>query len=43
VFGGDENEILLVSRQGIERWARASKADLARRLAGRIGEALACP
>jgi phosphopantothenoylcysteine decarboxylase/phosphopantothenate--cysteine ligase len=40
VFGGDENEILLVSASGVERWARAGKADLARRLAERIAGAL---
>jgi phosphopantothenoylcysteine decarboxylase/phosphopantothenate--cysteine ligase len=41
VMGGDENEVLLVSQQGTDRWPRASKAEVARRLAARIAEALA--
>jgi phosphopantothenoylcysteine decarboxylase/phosphopantothenate--cysteine ligase len=40
VIGGMENEVLLVSRQGVEAWPRASKQEVARRLAGRIAEAL---
>ena len=41
VIGGTENEVIVVSRQGTEAWPRASKAEVARRLAGRIAEALA--
>ena len=41
VMGGDENEVLLVDPQGVDRWPRASKADVARRLAQRIAEDLA--
>ncbi len=40
VMGGDENEILLIDAAGEERWPRASKAEVARRLAGRIAAAL---
>lgn len=41
VIGGMENEVLVVTRDGAEAWPRASKAEVARRLAGRIAEALA--
>jgi len=41
VIGGTENEVIVVSRQGTEAWPRASKAEVARRLAGKIAEALA--
>ncbi len=41
IMGGDDNEVLLASAQGVERWPRASKAEVARRLAARIAEALA--
>ncbi|MDQ2861024.1 MAG: bifunctional phosphopantothenoylcysteine decarboxylase/phosphopantothenate--cysteine ligase CoaBC [Pseudomonadota bacterium] len=41
IMGGDENEVLLVDGRGTERWARASKAEIARRLAARIALALA--
>ncbi len=41
VMGGDENEVLLVTRQCAEAWPRASKTEVARRLAERIAEALA--
>ncbi len=40
VMGGEENEIVLMSRDGAERWPRASKAEVAERLARRIAEAL---
>ena len=40
VMGGDENEVLLVSSRGVERWPRASKIAVAGRLADRIAEAL---
>jgi phosphopantothenoylcysteine decarboxylase/phosphopantothenate--cysteine ligase len=41
IMGGDENEVLLVRRDGTEAWPRAPKAEVARRLATRIAEALA--
>ena len=41
VMGGDENEVLLVYPQGVDRWPRASKAEVAQRLADRIAEDLA--
>jgi len=40
VMGGTENEIALVTHAGIERWARMSKDDVARRLARKIAETL---
>ena len=36
IMGGDENEVLLVDPQGTDHWPRASKAEVARRLAQRI-------
>ncbi len=41
IMGGTENEILLVTEAGAEPWPRASKDEVARRLAARITEALA--
>jgi phosphopantothenoylcysteine decarboxylase/phosphopantothenate--cysteine ligase len=41
IMGGDENEVLLVDPQGTDRWPRASKSEIARRLAQRIAEDLA--
>ena len=40
VMGGDANSIHLVTQQGVESWDRASKQDVARRLANRIADAL---
>ncbi|HEY1414474.1 MAG TPA: bifunctional phosphopantothenoylcysteine decarboxylase/phosphopantothenate--cysteine ligase CoaBC [Caulobacteraceae bacterium] len=40
IMGGDENEVLIIDGKGAERWARASKAEVARRLAERIAAAL---
>jgi phosphopantothenoylcysteine decarboxylase/phosphopantothenate--cysteine ligase len=40
IMGGDENEVLLLDASGIERWSRAGKVEIARRLAGRIVAAL---
>ena len=40
VMGGDENEVLLVGRDGTERWPKASKQVVADRLALKIAEAL---
>ena len=36
IMGGDENEVLLVYPQGTDHWPRASKTEVARRLAERI-------
>jgi phosphopantothenoylcysteine decarboxylase/phosphopantothenate--cysteine ligase len=41
IMGGDENQVLLVDSQGVDAWPKASKADVARRLAQRIAGALA--
>ncbi len=41
VFGGDDNEVRLVTAQGIEPWGASSKTVLARRLAEKIAETLA--
>ena len=41
IMGGDDNEVLLISATGTERWEKATKAEVARRLAARIAEALA--
>jgi len=43
VMGGDDNEILLVTREGIERWPRMDKMNVARRLADRIAGACRDP
>ena len=41
VMGGADNQVLLVTRGGLERWPRMSKAEVAGRLAARIAEAFA--
>ena len=41
VMGGDENAATLITPAGAERWPRAPKVELARRLAARVAEALA--
>jgi len=40
VMGGTENTVSIVTREGIERWEEAPKAEVARRLASRIAAAL---
>jgi len=40
VMGGGDNEVHLVTRDGVEDWARAPKEEVARRLAARIADAL---
>lgn len=40
VMGGSENAVMLISKAGVERWERASKDVVARRLAQRIAETL---
>ena len=39
-MGGDDNAVAIVTGSGIERWDRRPKADVARRLALRMAEAL---
>ncbi len=39
IMGGEENEVLLITETGTERWARASKTEVARQLAARIVQA----
>ena len=41
VMGGDENAIMLIDKKRTDRWERAPKAEVARRLAQKIAEALA--
>jgi phosphopantothenoylcysteine decarboxylase/phosphopantothenate--cysteine ligase len=41
IMGGDENEVMVIDGNGAERWVKASKSEVARRLAARIAEALA--
>ena len=43
VMGGPENEVLLVTRKGTERWPRMAKAEVALKLAERIAEAFYDP
>ncbi|TYO90689.1 bifunctional phosphopantothenoylcysteine decarboxylase/phosphopantothenate--cysteine ligase CoaBC [Oceanicella actignis] len=40
VMGGAENAVTLITAEGAEDWPRASKAEVARRLAARIAERL---
>ena len=40
-FGGDDNQVTLVSDTGEEAWPRMTKSDVAARLAAKIAEALA--
>ena len=41
VMGGLDNAVMLITREGIERWDRAPKDQVAERIAERIAEALA--
>ena len=41
IMGGDENAVTVIDADGAEDWPRASKEDVARKLAARIAEALA--
>ena len=43
IMGGEENAVSLITAQGVEPWPRLPKQEVARRLALRIAEALACP
>jgi phosphopantothenoylcysteine decarboxylase / phosphopantothenate---cysteine ligase len=40
VMGGDDNEVMLVTSQGVERWEAAAKAAIGRQIAARIADAL---
>jgi phosphopantothenoylcysteine decarboxylase/phosphopantothenate--cysteine ligase len=40
VMGGDANTVHLVTADGVENWERLPKAEVARRLAARIADAL---
>ena len=39
-MGGDDNAVSIVTPQGIERWERTAKSDVARKLAARMAEEL---
>jgi phosphopantothenoylcysteine decarboxylase/phosphopantothenate--cysteine ligase len=39
-MGGEENAVAIVTKAGVERWERAPKAEVARRLAAKIAETL---
>jgi phosphopantothenoylcysteine decarboxylase/phosphopantothenate--cysteine ligase len=39
-MGGEENAVAIVTKAGVERWDRAPKAEVARRLAEKIAESL---
>ena len=41
IVGCDDNEVLLLTAQGVERWPRAPKTEIARKLAEKIAGALA--
>ncbi|MGB3626006.1 MAG: phosphopantothenoylcysteine decarboxylase, partial [Henriciella sp.] len=43
VMGGEDNEVALVTRGGVERWPRMDKASVARQLADRVASALTDP
>lgn len=43
VMGGPDNEVLLVSKGGTERWPRMSKAEVALKLAERVAQAFYDP
>jgi len=40
-MGGDDNAVAIVATSGVDRWDRASKAEVARRLAQRIADTFA--
>lgn len=40
IMGGSENEVTLITADGAEPWSRTSKAEVSRKLAARIAEAL---
>lgn len=40
IMGGEENAVVLISEDGADAWPRMSKREVAKKLAGRIAEAL---
>ncbi len=40
IMGGDKNRVHLITAQGVEDWPQMDKADVGRRLTGRIADAL---
>ncbi len=40
VMGANENEVLFITREGLERWAKSSKTEIARRIAQKIAQVL---
>jgi phosphopantothenoylcysteine decarboxylase/phosphopantothenate--cysteine ligase len=40
VFGAEANTVMLVTKAGVERWEKTSKAEIGRRLAEKIAESL---
>ena len=40
IMGGDDNAVMIVGKKGVERWPRASKTEVAARIAQRIAEDL---
>ena len=40
VMGANENEVLFITREAFERWAKSSKTEIARRIAQKIAQAL---
>lgn len=42
-FGGDQNEVYLITPAGVEHWPRTGKAEIAARLAARIAATLSDP
>jgi len=43
IMGGDKNRVHLVTARTVENWPLMNKADVGRRLAGRIADALRGP
>ncbi|HMP62874.1 MAG TPA: phosphopantothenoylcysteine decarboxylase, partial [Phenylobacterium sp.] len=42
-MGGDDNAVSIVTGQGVERWDRTAKSEVAARLAARMAQELSCP
>ena len=39
-MGGDDNQVFLVTAEGVDPWPKASKTEVAEQLAARIARAL---
>ena len=39
-MGGDDNAVSIVTKDGVERWDRTAKSEVARKLAERMAQAL---